>query len=94
MVTCVILYSKLYDNCTGGTDDYDLGPFFIRFPPKTRCNDSLFAKCAPFIVEIRDDNVYEGNENFILTIQASLPANITIAEPSQTTVTIVDNDRE
>ena len=63
-------------------------------PPKTRCSDSLYAKCAPFIVLIRDDDVYEGNENFILTIQASLPANITIGELSQTTVTIVDNDRE
>ena len=50
---------------------------------------------VPFNVSINDDNIFEGNENFTLTItSASLPTGITIGKPSQTTVTILDDDRE
>ena len=47
----------------------------------------------PFNVSITDDNVLEDDENFSLTIDpSSLPSNVTADNPSQATVTIVDND--
>ena len=86
-------YECINNAFLGGTDDYDLGPFFIRIKPSsTRCDNFLSEICPPFIVSIHDDNAYEGNESFILTIQPSLPAMVTVGEPSQTIVTIVDND--
>ena len=45
-----------------------------------------------FDVLIIDDNVFEGSEIFSLTISTPLP--IVVGEFSQTTVTIVDNDRK
>ena len=48
---------------------------------------------VPFIVSITDDNTLESNENSILTINPSLlPSGVTIGDPGQATVTIVDND--
>ena len=46
-----------------------------------------------FNVRINDDNIFEGNENFILTIE-TLSFNIMVGDPWQTTVTIIDNDRK
>ena len=45
-----------------------------------------------FDVSLIDDDIFEGNENFILSIRTSLP--IMAVEPIQTTVTIVDDDRK
>ena len=46
-----------------------------------------------FNVSITDDNVLEVDENFSLTIDpSSLPSNVTIDNPSQATVTVLDND--
>ena len=71
-------------NITGG-DDYGPGPHTITFPAgETQ---------APFNVPINDDNIFEGNENFILTINSSsLPTGVTVSDPGQATVTIVDDD--
>ena len=46
-----------------------------------------------FNVSIIDDNLIESNEKFILHINSSsLPNGVTICNPGQTTVTILDND--
>jgi len=46
-----------------------------------------------FDVPITDDNILEGNENFMLAIdQSSLPTGVTRGDPGEATVTIVDND--
>ena len=46
-----------------------------------------------FDIEIIDDKISEGVENFMLTIdQGSLPINITHGTPGQATVTIVDDE--
>jgi len=46
-----------------------------------------------FDVLITDDSILEGIENFMLTInQSSLPTNVNPGDPSEATVTIVDND--
>ena len=46
-----------------------------------------------FNVSINDDNIFEGNETFNLSINSStLPSKIIVGSPGQTTVTIVDND--
>ncbi len=46
---------------------------------------------VPFDIPIYDDNILEGNESFILTISpSSLPTGVTVGDPGQATVTIVD----
>ncbi|XP_065894203.1 uncharacterized protein [Dysidea avara] len=48
---------------------------------------------ATFTVDITDDSMVEPNENFIINIdQSSLPDGVVVVDPSQVTVTIVDND--
>ena len=46
---------------------------------------------VPFNVSINDDNIFEDNENFILTINSSLPTGVMV---NQATVTVMDNDRK
>ena len=44
-------------------------------------------------VPINDDDTFEGNENFILTIDSSsLPTDVTVSNPDYATVTIIEND--
>ena len=44
-------------------------------------------------VPINDDDTFEGNENFILTIDSSsLPNDVTVSSPGYATVTIIEND--
>ena len=50
---------------------------------------------VPFNIPITDDDILEGNENFLLTIESSsLPSGVTVGNPGQATVTIVDDDRK
>ena len=70
---------------TGGGVDYTSGPYtkIIR-AGETR---------VPFAVPIIDDDVLEGNENFNLTISTPSPPNrVTVTNPYQASVTIVDDD--
>ena len=65
--------------------DYTSGPYTVIFPAGQTT--------ATFDVPINDDNIYEINEDFMLTIdEASLPTNVTRDSPGEATVTIVDND--
>ena len=50
---------------------------------------------VPFDVLINDDNVFEENEEFLLTIDQSSSLNgVIIGSPNVTVVTIQDNDGE
>ena len=50
---------------------------------------------ASFNVPINNDNILESNETFDLIIDSSsLPNNVTVGDPGQTTVIILANDRE
>ena len=50
---------------------------------------------APFDIPLFDDNVYEGDENFILTIDpSSLPSGRSVGTTGQAIVTIADDDRK
>ena len=63
--------------------DYTSGPYTVTFPAGQTT--------ATFDIPINDDNIYEINENFILTINpSSLPSDVTVGSPSEATVTIVD----
>ena len=73
---------QIYYNITGG-DDYSSGPYNVTFTAGTT-NSS-------FTISIRNDNTFEDNENFALTI-TSLPNIITVGNPRQATVTIVDDE--
>ena len=67
--------------------DYTSGPYTVTFPAGQTT--------ATFDVPINDDDILEGNENFILTINpSSLPSDVSVGDPDQATVTIVDNDRK
>ena len=70
---------------TGGGVDYTSGPYTITFLPGQTS--------ATFDVPINDDNIYEINEDFMLTIdETSLPIGITCGSPGEVAVTIVDDD--
>ena len=47
---------------------------------------------VPLGVPIIDDNILENNEQFRLNFSNTLPDRVTVGNPSQTTVTITDND--
>jgi len=65
--------------------DYNSGPYPVTFPAG--------ATSVTFDVPITDDNILEGIENFMLTIdQSSLPTGVNHGDPGKVTVTIVDND--
>ena len=65
--------------------DYASGPYSVTLPAGVMS--------VPFNISINDDNTFEDNENFTLTINSSQPT-IMFGNPGQATVTIVDNDRK
>jgi len=72
---------------TGGDVDYNSGPYTVTFP--------VGETSVPFDVPITDDITFEGNETFMLTINSSsLPSYVTVGDPDEATVTIVDDDRK
>ena len=84
----MLLLLETSDIVTGGVVDYESRIYNITFKAGiTR---------VAFSVPVNDDNVLEGNENFILIIdQSSLPKNVTVGETNKiATVTIMDNDGE
>ena len=64
--------------------DYTSGPYSVTFPAGVMS--------VPFSISINDDNIFEENENFTLTIDSSLPTGVMVGNPGQATVTIIDND--
>ena len=63
--------------------DYTSGPYSITFPSEV--------KSVPFNISINDDNIFEGNETFILTINSLLPTGVMSGSPNQATVIIVED---
>ena len=48
-----------------------------------------------FDIPINNDMILEGNENVMLTIDpSSLPTGVTVGDPGQVIVAIVDDDRK
>ena len=67
--------------------DYTSGPYTVTI--------SAGITMIAFDVPIMDYNIYEGNENFNLSINSSsLPTDVTRGNPGEATVTIVDDDRK
>ena len=66
--------------------DYTSGPYSVTFP----AGDTT----VTFNVPVTDDMILEGNENFMLTINQTLPSGVTRGTPGEATVTIVDNDHK
>ena len=73
--------------CIIGGFDYISGPYIVRFPAGVTN--------VSFDVPIRDDNILESDEVFNLTIDpSSLRRRVTVSDPSQAVVTIIDNESE
>ena len=69
----------------GDDGDYTAGPYSVTF--------RVEATTALLAVPINDDDTFEGNENFTLTIDSSsLPSDVTVSNPGYATVTIIEND--
>jgi len=65
--------------------DYNSGPYPVIFPAGVTS--------VTFDIPITDDNILEGSEKFMLTIdQSSLATNVNSGIPNETTVTIVNDD--
>jgi len=65
--------------------DYNSGPYPVTFPAGETS--------VTFDVPITDDDILEGIESFMLTIdQSSLPDDVNRGDPGKATVTIVDDD--
>ena len=80
-IYCTLIWSITI----GGGIDYGSGPYTVTFVAGQTHN--------VFNVPLNNDGYYEGNENFVVTINSSsLPSRVTPGNPSQATVTIVDND--
>ena len=68
-------------------DDFESGPFNITIP----AGESQVS----FNISIIDDDVFEGNESFSVTIDpSSLPSRIILFSTCLLNVTIVDDDGE
>ena len=73
--------------CVGTNEDYFSGPYFILFPAGMTE--------AVFNIFLIDDDILEETETFSLIINSSsLPRNVTIGEPGEASVTILDDDGE
>ena len=64
--------------------DYTSGPYSVTFPAGVMS--------VSFSISINDDNIFEENENFTLTINSSLPTGVMVGNSGQATMTIRDND--
>ena len=73
-----------YINVTGGGIDYNSGPYNVTF--------LVGEIIATVIVPINNDNIFEDDENFTLTIDPSSTPDGVSGGPA--TVTIVDDDRK
>ena len=74
-----------YVNITGGGVDYISGPFRVTIPAGQTT--------ATFDVPITNDNTYEENESFKLSIvQSSTPDGVRVGNPRRATVVIEDDD--
>ncbi|XP_065905004.1 uncharacterized protein [Dysidea avara] len=72
-------------SATGGGVDYSSGPYYVTIPAGQIS--------VPFDVPINDDNVFEENEEFLLTIDQSSSLNgVIIGSPNVAVVNISDND--
>ena len=72
-------------NIVTGNTDYQRRPFSLTF--------SASINSIPVVVRLIDDNIFEGNENFIFTIDSSkLPDRVTVVQPSEVVVVITDDN--
>jgi len=70
---------------TGGDVDYNSGPYTVTIP--------VGMTSVTFDVPINDDDIFEGDENFMLIIDlSSLPTGVNSSVPGEATVTIVNDD--
>ena len=76
-ISCIIIVT--------GNKDYEVGPYTVMFPATVTESS--------FIVIIFGDDMLENNETIRLNILFSLlPKHVIAGNPSQSTVTIMDND--
>ena len=75
-----LYYMCLAEEC----DRFSETTFDVIFPNGTTT--------VTFLINITDDDIYEGDESFTLQIQDSLPNLVTLGEPSIATVVIQEDE--
>ena len=81
----IILKIKLIIIITTENEDYQRRPYSLTFTESVNS--------TPIVVALINDNIYEGNEDFILTIDSSkLGNNIIVDQPDEVVVVITDHD--
>ena len=76
-ISCIIIVT--------GNKDYDVGPYTVMFPATVTESS--------FIVNIFGDDILENDETIQLNIMiSSLLKRVIVGNPSQSTITIIDND--
>ena len=79
-----LIVQPLYNIFLIGGEDYTAGPYSVTIPPNMTE--------VSFNVNITGDNLLENNETLKLSLSSStLPDRVTV-DPSEVTVTIIDND--
>ena len=72
-------------NIVTGNVDYQRRPFSLTF--------SASVNSIPVVVGLINDNMFEGSENFTLSIDSSkLPNYVMVAQPSEVVVVITDDN--
>ena len=67
--------------------DYTSGPYTVTIPAGSTT--------TTFNIPINDDDILEIDEDFMLTIDtSSIPGSVRLGTPSESTVTILDDDRK
>ena len=85
MMSAIATYIPCIIYMTEGGVDYDSGPYTVTFP----AGETIVS----FDVPINNDNIFENDEDFTLTIDSSsLPTGTTVGHPSTSTVFIVNED--
>ena len=69
---------------SGRCDKFQFRPFEVPFPTDKTT--------VMFPINIADDDVYEGDESFILTIEDSLPSLVSLGTRYRATVVIKDDE--
>ena len=87
IISCICIQLLISIFCTAGVD-YDSNPQAVVFPPSSGASEMCFE------IAIRNDDVVESNEEFLVNLQIPGGTNADIGTIDSTCVQIIDDDGE